>query len=74
MSGLPDILQLIALVVGFIQQDIYLTMWIGLAGTLLVMLLVVPPWPFFNQHPQPWLGSKFALPPGATVMGRVSAK
>ncbi|OQV05837.1 hypothetical protein CLAIMM_10502 isoform 1 [Cladophialophora immunda] len=28
---------------GFIDQDIYLTMWIGLAGALLAMFFVVPP-------------------------------
>jgi len=59
----------VALIIGFIQQDIYLVMWIGLAGTVLAMLLVVPPWPVFNQHPQPWLGSKVTLPPGGIVVG-----
>ncbi|KAL1969057.1 hypothetical protein VTN77DRAFT_891 [Rasamsonia byssochlamydoides] len=45
----------VAFVVGYIQQDIYLTLWIGLAGTLLTALVVVPPWPFYNQHPEKWL-------------------
>jgi len=58
----------IALIIGFIEQDIYLTMWIGLAGTLLAMFLVVPPWPVYNQHPQPWIGSKTRLPPGGIVV------
>jgi len=58
----------IALIIGFIQQDIYMTMWIGLAGTLLAMFLVVPPWPVYNQHPQPWIGSKMRLPPGGIVV------
>ena len=61
--------KVIALIVGFVNQDIYLTMWIGLAGTLLAMLLVVPPWPVFNQHPQPWIGSLATLPPGGIVVG-----
>jgi len=59
----------LALIAGFLQQDIYLTMWIGLAGTALAMLLVVPAWPVFNQNPQPWLGAKTALPPGGIVVG-----
>jgi signal peptidase complex subunit 1 len=59
----------VAFIVGFIHQDIYLIMWIGLAGTALAMLLVVPPWPIYNKHPQPWLGSKAALPPGGIVVG-----
>jgi len=58
----------VALIIGFIQQDIYLTMWIALAGTLLAMFLVVPPWPVYNQHPQPWIGSKMRLPPGGIVV------
>jgi len=60
---------IIALIMGFIQQDIYLTMWVGLAGTVVAMLLVVPPWPVYNQNPQPWLGSKSALPPGGITIG-----
>lgn len=44
-------------------------MWVGLAGTVLAMLLVVPPWPVYNQNPQPWLGSKAAFPPGGIVVG-----
>jgi len=72
-TTLLSITSLIALIAGFVQRDIYMTMWIGLAGTLLAMLLVVPPWPFFNKHPQPWLGSKIALPPGGIVVGGVSS-
>jgi len=60
---------IVALIIGFVQQDIYLTMWVGLAGTVLAMLLVVPPWPVYNGHPQPWLGSKATLPPGGIVVG-----
>ncbi|KAH8702615.1 putative microsomal signal peptidase subunit SPC12 [Talaromyces proteolyticus] len=45
-------------VVGYIQQEIYLTLWIGIAGTAFTALVVVPPWPFYNQNPQPWLNSK----------------
>ncbi|KAI9683115.1 MAG: hypothetical protein M1829_005906 [Trizodia sp. TS-e1964] len=45
----------VAFVVGFILQDIYLSLWIGLGGTALAFLLIVPPWPFFNQNPIDWL-------------------
>ena len=57
---------------GYVQQDIYLTLWVGLGGTLLTMLAVVPPWPVYNQHPQRWLpsGKKTAgLPAGGIVIG-----
>ncbi|KAK5119936.1 hypothetical protein LTR85_007012 [Meristemomyces frigidus] len=45
----------IAFLAGFATQDIYQTLYIGLGGTALTFLVVVPPWPFYNQHPQPWL-------------------
>jgi signal peptidase complex subunit 1 len=63
--------QLIALFAGFLQRDIHLTMWIGLAGFLVTMLTVVPPWPFYNQNPQAFIGSnrKLPLPPGGIVVG-----
>ncbi|KIV91220.1 hypothetical protein PV10_05782 [Exophiala mesophila] len=58
---LLSITSALALVLGYAQQDIYLTLWVGLAGTILSMFVVVPAWPFFNQNPQPWLGSTAAL-------------
>lgn len=48
----------IAFLVGFVTQNIYQTLYIGLGGTALTFLVVVPPWPFYNQHPQPWLPSR----------------
>ncbi|OTA60225.1 microsomal signal peptidase 12kDa subunit [Hypoxylon sp. EC38] len=45
----------VSFLVGFILQDITLALKIGLAGTALTFLLVVPPWPFFNKHPVKWL-------------------
>lgn len=43
------------------QQDIYLTLWVGLAGTALTMLMVVPPWPMYNESPEKWLPAKSGL-------------
>lgn len=45
----------ISFLVGFLLQDIALALKIGLAGTGLAFLLVVPPWPFFNRNPVKWL-------------------
>ncbi|ETS75664.1 hypothetical protein PFICI_12608 [Pestalotiopsis fici W106-1] len=45
----------ISFIVGFITQNITLALKIGLAGTALTFLVVVPPWPFFNKHPVKWL-------------------
>ncbi|RJE18991.1 Microsomal signal peptidase [Aspergillus sclerotialis] len=45
----------VAFIVGFIYEDIYLTLWTGLAGTILTALVVIPPWPAYNKNPEPWL-------------------
>lgn len=47
----------IAFLVGFVTQDIYQTLYIGLGGTALAFVVISPPWPVFNKHPQPWLPS-----------------
>lgn len=44
-----------AFFIGFMAQDIKLSLYIGLAGTALTFLVVVPPWPFYNKNPEPWL-------------------
>lgn len=45
----------LSFVVGFFLQDIKLAVYLGLAGTAVTFLVVVPPWPFFNRHPVKWL-------------------
>ena len=58
-------------------QDIYLTLWVGLAGTLVTALIVVPPWPVFNQSPEPWLSSgksPAGLPVGGIVIEQAKDK
>jgi len=45
----------ISFLVGYIQQDAKLTLFIGLGGAVLAFLVVVPPWPYFNSHPVKWL-------------------
>ncbi|KAF8425655.1 microsomal signal peptidase 12 kDa subunit-domain-containing protein [Tirmania nivea] len=42
-------------IVGFILQDVTYTLYIGLAGSLLAVLAVIPPWPVYNRHPLRWL-------------------
>lgn len=53
--GDANMTQLIAFNVGYTTQDIAMTIKIGLAGTLLTSLIVVPPWPFFKKNPFKWL-------------------
>lgn len=48
-------LKAIAFIIGFVLQDIRLSLWTGLGGAALAFLIVVPPWPFFKQHPLQWL-------------------
>ena len=57
--------QIIAFLVGYITQDIKLTVYVGLAGTALTFLAVVPPWPFYNKNPEGWLPSHSAA--GITI-------
>ncbi|KAF9869203.1 microsomal signal peptidase 12 kDa subunit [Colletotrichum karsti] len=45
----------LAFVIGFFLQDIKMAVYVGLAGTAFTFLLVVPPWPFYKQHPVKWL-------------------
>ncbi|MCJ1351151.1 MAG: hypothetical protein MMC33_001133 [Icmadophila ericetorum] len=46
---------ILALILGYIQADIHLTLWIGLLGTGIAFFVVVPPWPIFNESPETWL-------------------
>lgn len=47
--------KIIAFLAGYIFQDIHLTLWTGVVGTLLTGLAVIPPWPFYNKNPEKWL-------------------
>lgn len=51
----PSTEQIVASLVGFIFHDIFLSLWTGLAGLFLTALVVIPPWPVYNQHPEKWL-------------------
>ncbi|KAH7140563.1 microsomal signal peptidase 12 kDa subunit-domain-containing protein [Dactylonectria macrodidyma] len=45
---------------GYILQDIKLAVYVGLGGTALTFLAVVPPWPFYNKNPVKWLPAGYA--------------
>jgi signal peptidase complex subunit 1 len=51
----------VAFIIGYLAKDVYLTLWIMLAGAALTALVTVPPWPFYNRHPEKWLGSIGAM-------------
>ncbi|GAB7362346.1 hypothetical protein MBLNU230_g2672t1 [Neophaeotheca triangularis] len=46
---------LLAFFAGYISGDIYKTLYVGLGGTGLAFLVVVPPWPVYNRKPEKWL-------------------
>ena len=48
---------MIAFVAGYVTENIYNTLYVSLAGAALALLIVVPPWPFYNQYPASWLPS-----------------
>lgn len=56
---------MVASLVGYIYQDIHLTVWIGLAGTIVTALAVVPPWPMYNKNPEKWLVPRTGKAAGA---------
>ncbi|KAI9697986.1 MAG: hypothetical protein M1836_004339 [Candelina mexicana] len=62
-TGLLATAGAIAFLVGYVLQDIYLSLLIGLGGTALTFLIVVPPWPYFNRNPLNW------LPAGSATSG-----
>ncbi|KAF2484476.1 microsomal signal peptidase 12 kDa subunit-domain-containing protein [Neohortaea acidophila] len=48
----------IAFLVGFTTQNIIHSLYIGLGGTALTFLIVVPPWPWYNQKAEAFLPPK----------------
>jgi signal peptidase complex subunit 1 len=48
----------ISFLAGYITENVYNALYVGLASTVLTMLIVVPPWPFFNQNPVSWLPAR----------------
>ncbi|KAL2003895.1 hypothetical protein VTN02DRAFT_1744 [Thermoascus thermophilus] len=58
----------VAFVVGYLYEDIFLTLCIGLAGTVLTALVVIPPWPIFNKHPEKWFSPAGAKAGGTRIL------
>lgn len=58
--GFLSLVGAVAFLVGFFTQDIYQTLYIGLGGTALAFVMIVPPWPFFNKHQLHFLPSRTA--------------
>ena len=54
-------MQLLAFIIGFAQQNIYYTLWVGLGGAAIAFLVVVPPYPFYNKAPERWLPKRSGM-------------
>jgi signal peptidase complex subunit 1 len=59
-------IKLIAFNVGYILQDIVKCVYVGLGGTVLTFLVVIPPWPFYKRNPVKWLPAGSAFNTGGT--------
>ncbi|KAF9418859.1 hypothetical protein BGZ76_004322, partial [Entomortierella beljakovae] len=60
-QGLVSAFGVIGFLVGFILQDIRLSLYIFVAGVGLSALLVIPAWSFLNKNPVRWLPSRERL-------------
>jgi len=45
----------ISFLVGYATANVYNALWTGLAGAVVTVLAVVPPWPMYNRNPVQWL-------------------
>ncbi|KAE8148227.1 putative microsomal signal peptidase subunit SPC12 [Aspergillus avenaceus] len=57
-----------AFLTGYIYQDIHLTLWVGLWGTLTAGLTIIPSWPIYNRNPEKWLVTLAGSASSARVM------
>ncbi|KAJ7863265.1 microsomal signal peptidase subunit [Mycena leptocephala] len=46
---------IISFILGFALQSMQLTLGVFGLSTLMLALVVLPPWPMFNRHPTQWL-------------------
>jgi hypothetical protein len=50
-----NLAQVVSFIVGFATENVYYALYVGLAGLVVTLLAVVPPWPFYNRDPVQWL-------------------
>ncbi|KTW25614.1 hypothetical protein T552_03474 [Pneumocystis carinii B80] len=43
-----------AYAIGFLQQNLIITLFIFIIGIITSILVIVPPWPIYNMHPIKW--------------------
>ncbi|KAI9271870.1 microsomal signal peptidase 12kDa subunit, partial [Phascolomyces articulosus] len=47
----------IGFVTGYVSESLLITVGIFSVGIFLAAVVVLPPWPMYNRHPQKWLPS-----------------
>ncbi|KAI8366070.1 microsomal signal peptidase [Radiomyces spectabilis] len=52
---LLTVFSIASFVVGFSAQSMLLMLAIFAMGVVVTVAVVLPPWPMFRRHPQPWL-------------------
>ncbi|KAF9352479.1 hypothetical protein BGX34_012127 [Mortierella sp. NVP85] len=57
-QGLISAFGVVGFLVGFLLQDIRLSLYIFVAGTVLTSVLVIPAWPYFKKNSVRWLPSR----------------
>ncbi|WPH00770.1 Hypothetical protein R9X50_00360000 [Acrodontium crateriforme] len=57
-TALLILVGVIAFFAGFFTDNIYNTLYTGLAGTALTFVITIPPWPVYNRHTPSWLPAK----------------
>ncbi|KAJ9059332.1 hypothetical protein DSO57_1003534 [Entomophthora muscae] len=57
---------IISFIIGFYRQNLIELLGIYGAGIILGLLITVPPWPYLNSAPVPWLSSLAPPKPSAS--------
>ena len=60
--NITDEFEFVSFLAGYIKQDVYLSLFVGIGGALITFLAVVPPWPAYNQNPQKWFSPSVSAP------------
>lgn len=49
---------IVSFIIGFALQSLRVTFGVFAVVNIVLFLVVIPPWPMFNQHPVKWLPAK----------------
>jgi len=52
------VITVVSFILGFAMQDLAVTFGSMGVSTVVLALVVIPPWPMYNRHPVTWLSPK----------------